>query len=491
MSIRHLTRPGLLPFMLLLYLAVQVPFLNADPHTDIAPTSRDAYTDEGLNTSQVINRVNHGHWVIDECDNLIKTPLFSLWLFPAYSLFGTSAAVGHMWLLLGCMLLLWAFSRKHGSLPWVAGVFLLLSLTQYHLFQYIRFTMGELSACFLVLVAAAYALRYGNGRSLWDLVWAGLFLWAAVFVKNQFGYVLLLLPVWALAAQLVNGRLWHRHTFTALLTACTVLLLGAAFYYVAWYLPVKDTYDYVMRDQASGRFIPRELLRELGTMQAKAFLRTPYMRYYAALCLLAAGVFVLNFFGSKNRNYRLLSLFSLAWAVLELHKFAMRAVPSRYLTPLLFAWGLFAAVQLVWAVKNALDKGTFARLVAGGFVSVALCVFVLQLVQLRKLYDERQFVIHETNLMLSKVDFGDRPAVGPWAPALARETGARVLPVWYGYFNDKDILRKLNPKVVVSEKNEDDSGGAFKNDGINLAALADSVKEVKVARYEILIYYLP
>lgn len=491
MFARYLTRRGLLPFMLLLYLAVQVPFLYADPHTDIAPTSRDAYTDEGLNTSQVINRVNHGHWVVDECDNLIKTPLFNLWLFPAYYTFGTSSAVGRVWLLAGCMLLLWAFSRKHGSLPWVAGVFLSVALTQYHLFQYIRFTMAELTACFLVLVALGYALRYGNGRRLWDLVWSGLFLWAAVFVKNQFGYVLALLPVWALAAQLVNGELWYRRTFAALFAAGSVLLLGAAFYYVAWYLPVKDTYDYVMRDQASGRFIPRELLRELGVMQAKEFLRTPYVRYYAAFCMLGLCVFTVNFFGSKNRNYRLLSLLSLAWAVLELHKFALRAVPSRYLTPLLFAWGVFAAVQLVWAVKNALDKGAFARLVAGGFVSAGLCVFVLQAVQLRKIYDERQFVIHETNRMLSGIEFGNRPVAGPWAPALARETGARVVPVWSGYFNDKDILHRLNPKIVATERDEGDSGGAFRNDGINLAELADSVKEVKVARYEILIYYLP
>lgn len=486
----YLNRWGLLPLLLLVFLAAQIPFLQADPHVDVAPTSRDAFTDEGLNTSQVINRVNHGEWVIDECDNLIKTPLFSLWLFPGYRLFGTSSFVGHLWVLLGCVALWGFFARRHPVLPWVMGVFLALGLLQYHLFQYSRFTMAEVTASSLVLVALGFALRFGQSRRWADWVWAGLFLWAAVFTKNQFGYVVLLLPVWGLTVQAVYGKLWSARTLAVL--GCSVLIgvAGAGLYYCVWYLPVKPTYDYVMANQASGRFIPISQISEM-VVQVKAFFVASYTRSYAWCMVLGGLLFLANFFGSKNKVYRLLSLLALVWAWVELHKFAMWFVPSRYLVSLLFAWGLFLSIQVVWAVKNALDKGWFARLGAGLALVAALFLFATHVYHWQRLYRERQFVMHETNLRLSKIDFGNRPVMGPWAPALARETGAKVIPVWYQYFNDKDLFQKHHPKVIVSEWDEGDSDGAYKKQGIDLVQLADSVHEVQVARFRLLIYYLP
>lgn len=485
-----LNRWGLLPGLLLLFLAAQIPFLQADPHVDIAPTSRDAFTDEGLNTSQVINRVNHGHWVVDECDNLIKTPLFSLWLFPGYSLFGTSGYVGHLWVLLGFVGLCWFFSRQNPVLPWVTGVFLVLAFTQYHLFQYSRFTMAEVTASSLVLVALGYALRFGQSRQWGDWVWTGLFLWAAVFCKNQFGYVLLLLPIWGLAVQWVNGNLWSKRTVAVLGASVLVLLAGAALYYGIWYLPVKNTYDYVMGNQASGRFIPFSQFSEM-VMQVKTFFLSSYTRVYAWFLLFSGLLFVVNVWVSKNRTYRLLGLLTLVWMLLELHKFTMWFVPSRYLVSLLFVGGLFASAQVVWVVKNALDYGLFARFWAGLAISGALLLFGNNLYYLYRLYHERQFVIHNTNLLLSKIDFGDRPVAGPWAPALARETGARVIPVWHNYFNDKDLLQKHNPKIIISEWDEGDSDHAYQKQGIHLPELADSAHEVQVARFRLLIYYLP
>lgn len=476
--------------LLLVFLAAQVPFLQADPHRDVAPTSRDAFTDEGLNTSQVINRVNHGRWGVNECDNLIKTPLFSLWLFPGYGMFGTSNYVGHLWVLLGVVALLWFFSRRHPVLPWVAGVFVLLGLTQYHLFQYSRFTMAEVTASALVLAGLGCALRFGQSRRPAHWVWAGVFLWAAVFTKNQFGYVLLLLPAWGLAVQWVYGKLWSRHTRVVLAHSVFILVGGALLYYCVWYLPVKPTYDYVMGNQASGRLVPLSQFSEM-VLQAKTFFVASYTRAYACYTVLAAGLLLFNFWLSKDKTYRLLSLLALLWAVFELHKFAMWFVPSRYLVPLLFAWGVFFSVQLVWAVQNALHRGPLARLLAGLALAGALALFVVNGYHGGRLYREREFVMHETNLLLSRIDFGGRPAMGPWAPALARETGARVLPVWHNYFNDKDVLQKYNPKVIVSEWDEGDSDGAYRKQGINLAQLADSTREVRVARFRLVIYYLP
>lgn len=487
---QYLTRWGFLPFLLLLFLAIQIPFLEADPHVNIAPTSRDAFTDEGLNTSQVINRVNHGQWKIDECDNLIKTPLFSLWLYPAYSLFGTSTFTGRCWVLCGCLLLLYFASRKHAYLPWILGVFILLSFTQFHLFQYLRFTMAEMTACCLVLVALAFSIQHVKANNIWDLVWSGLFLWAAVFVKNQFAYTLALLPLWLFCIQLLQKNLFSKRSLVLLACSIGVLLAGGLLYYFIWYLPTQATYDYVMADQAGGRFIPFSQFADMQS-QAEEYLFGPYTAWYVYFTLGSTLLCIVNFIISRDRILRTLSLLTFVWALIEIHKFAMLFVPARYLSALLFAWGLFAAVQLVWAIKNALDYRAVSKIMATISVIFFLALIIQQAALLKKTYNERQFVMRDTNRMLQSIPFGNRPVIGPWAPALARETGARVIPVWYNYFNDKNILENLHPKVVITEADEGDSGGAYKNNGIDLQAIADSSKQVKIARFDLMVYFLP
>ena len=55
--------------------SLTVPFLLADPDIDIS-SSRDANTDEGLNTCQIRNFVNHNDLTLQKSDNFVKTPLF-------------------------------------------------------------------------------------------------------------------------------------------------------------------------------------------------------------------------------------------------------------------------------------------------------------------------------------------------------------------------------------------------------------------------------
>lgn len=85
--------------LVLFFIAIQVPFLQSDP--DILFTDgRGANTDEGLNTCQIRNFVNHGVLTLDKSDNLIKTPFFSLLLCLPFKLFGTSLLVARLTVLL-------------------------------------------------------------------------------------------------------------------------------------------------------------------------------------------------------------------------------------------------------------------------------------------------------------------------------------------------------------------------------------------------------
>lgn len=476
---------------LLCFLAVQIPFLQADPHPEVSPYSRDAFTDEGLNTSQVTNKVNHGYFGVDECDNLIKTPLFSAWLYPAYKLFGTTILAGRTWVLLGCLFLLLWISRKERFPVEVLMLSLFTVFLQYHVFQYLHFTMAEASSTLLILAALVCILQYAKAPKVKFILGAAAFLWAAVFTKNQFAYALPLLPGWIVLVHLQQKTLFSAAAWKNLFISLGMLAFGALVYYLIWYLPVKETYDYVMADQADGRFIPLAELNPMATDHAREFLTGKYMRAFTWFCLASIPLFLVHVFTSSNKTYTTLSLLLLLWALFEVHKFAMWFVPSRYLVPVLISWGLFATVQFAWALQNALNGKVYTRLLFLFYSLFFLWTVATHLSAVNTLHQERSFAILETNRYLAKLNLKNRTVAGPWAPTLARESGAKVIPVWYGYFNDEFLMEKHNPRIIISEKGETDSGGAFEKRGIYLHERADSTREVNVAHYNLVIYFLP
>ncbi len=487
LQLKHLTG-----FMLLLILVLQVPFLQADPHKDISPDSRDAFTDEGLNTSQVTNKINHGYFGVHECDNLIKTPLFNAWIYPAYLVFGTKIVSGRFWMLLTVLGLIWLSVSISRELRIPILLFGGIFLTQYHLFQYLHFTMAEMSASALVLLALTLFFQYAKSRDLkWGLA-SALILWIVTGFKNQFAYTLLLLPAFMVILQLFDGRKYlsrnARH-FSAMLA---VWFAGGLIYYLFWYLPVKETYDYVMSDQAGNRFIPRAQWSTVAWEQTKKFFGRDESKWMALSMLISLLLSAFNYGVSKNRKRLLLSLFLLIWALAECHKLTMWFVPSRYLSPLLFAWGLFASLQLSWALENAFIRGQkmvmVAAVSAGAFFLFTAAHHTGDVI---RLFRERSFAIRDINHALKKERIQNRVAAGPWAPTLARESGAKVIPVWDGYFNYENTFERFYPKVVIAEWDEADSGGAFRNQGISLKEKADSVSEVQVGHYRLMIYFFP
>lgn len=482
----------LVALSLLLILGMQVPFLEADPHKDISPHSRDAFTDEGLNTSQVTNKLNYGYFGLNECDNLIKTPLFNAWIYPIYGIFGTRILVGRLWMLLTVLGLLflsaWAFRPFQGAVLLFTSVF----LTQYHLFQYIHFTMAEMTASALVLCSLAFFMRYAVDQNFKYGTASVAALWMAVACKNQFAYVLFLLPVNISVAVLLSGKNKRPLLLRQIGGIMGVWLAGGLTYFLFWYLPVKETYDYVMADQANNRFIPRAQWTTIAWEQTKEFFDRKENVWIFRAFATGLVLFPINCFFSRNRERLLLSLILLAWALAEFHKLTMWFVPSRYLSPLLFSWGIFASLQFVWAVEYAIARGK--RMYAWPAILAGIIFLVTGLYHMGSvlsLYENRTFAIRDINRALKNESLENRVAAGPWSPTLARESGAKVIPVWDGYFNHHKTFDRFYPKVVIAEWDEADSGGAFRKQGISLKERADSISEVQVGNYRLLIYFFP
>ena len=102
----------------------------------------------------------------------------------------------------------------------------------------------------------------------------------------------------------------------------------------------------------------------------------------------------------------------------------------------------------------------------------------------------RDYKIRDTNRYLAKtIEPGDT-ALGAWAPSLTWDCKARAIPVWNNFLNFKDPIGNYNPRIIISEIDEQDSEQAYKSQGIHLDELSDSTKTIKIGQWEVCIYYL-
>ncbi|MGB3076573.1 MAG: hypothetical protein WBB36_14695, partial [Chitinophagales bacterium] len=193
MNDKLMLRLGLL--LLSVVLLLHLPFLGADPDIHLS-SSRDAFTDEGLNTSQLRNYINHGKLDFMECDNLIKTPLFNLALYIPLQLFGTHLTVARITILLIVFgFIFFLLSNLH-----FRPVIIIMSLTtmlQYYVFQYAHFSLSEMLSTVFILSGIFYIFLFvaNNCRQQMHLFLSSFYIALAYYSKIQFVYIISLIPL--------------------------------------------------------------------------------------------------------------------------------------------------------------------------------------------------------------------------------------------------------------------------------------------------------
>ena len=154
------------PIIVVVLLALlHSPFILSDPDSEVSTRSRGAWTDEGLNTIQVRNFVNHGYLSMDECDNLIKTPYFGFILVPFYSLLGTHIWVGRM-LVMACILVVLFLLLKKSETRFFGTVLAIIALLQFHVFHYSHYSMAEMLGVAWILLGI-YLIWYAQQKDHW------------------------------------------------------------------------------------------------------------------------------------------------------------------------------------------------------------------------------------------------------------------------------------------------------------------------------------
>lgn len=466
----------------LLLLVMHLPFLLSDPDPTVTVMSRGPWTDEGLNTSQVRNFVNHGTLDMAECDNLIKTPFFGFVLVPFYALFGTHIVVGRAVVLLSVLLVLWLLLAYRPTRSF-AIAFAFLGLMQFHVFHYTHYSLAEMmGVAWILLGIFLLRLAHAHEQKGWHVA-ASVAFGLAFLSKVTFAYALLL-PFIARYFLFLSERTKGRDSIhgwladTAIITGVTGFF--AATFYFSWYRVHREVFDLVRADQGGGRF-------DLSTAWQRVqfnwenFISVEGFAPFAVLLVLAFIMVVRT--AGRGRGDRAMLFGLLAWLLLEGHRLLLVNPPSRYLIPLFAAMLAFTAFGITqW--KGADTRRGFAILFIIGFS-------VYNLSHYRDSLKRRAFVTKEVSDYLAAHDLRDGTVLGVWGTGLAASSGAKVLPVWNGFMNYEAPIATHRPRVIIAEDTEADSGEAFRSRGIDLHAISDSVRTYDLWRYRVNVFWVP
>ena len=483
----------ILPALLLILVFVShLPFLEADPDINIS-FSRGPFTDEGLNTIQIRNYVNHGYLDLSECDNLLKTPLFNLYLLPVFSLFGTSLLTGRLAILglfIGILMLL-SRNRYFGTVL----VFLtLISFMQFEVFQFSHFCLAEMMAGMFIISGIYFFYRYAvsgqiNKSRIRFIILSGIMFSLAYYVKVQFIYIWPLLIIALLIFSLLTKKCIPKKD----LRISVMMLAGILILYlVAWYLPNKTAYDHMMKYQ-SGTLTLGHKTWEYVNFNLDYFIfsgKTAILAWAFVMALVTGIIFL---FRSAGNGFTPLFTGSLTWVILELHKLTMVYFPTRYQVSLYLAMGLVIAVVMTEALRlsESFGKKSWKRYgLRSGVLIITLLLIIINAVAWFDSLKAREYNIRNTNQYLAEHIGEQETIIGSWTPALNWDCKARAFPVWDEFLNYKDPVNTYHPRIVVSEPDEEDSNQAYLHQGIDLLALSDSTRTVRLGQWDLVIYWI-
>jgi hypothetical protein len=483
------SQTGFLILLGLLFLS-HLLFIEADPDRNMS-VGRGPFTDEGLNTIQVRNWVNHGELNLAECDNLLKTPMLGFPLAVTYTIFGASHVVSRLHVLILVFLaLLWiGLDRKRSPMM---IIFLSVTMMLYQVFQSSHFSMGEMLSVGAVLLSIHFLARSSDmqlskrSRNKQALL-AGIFLSLSYFIKIQFIYLIILLPLVLIFYWLTSDSFVRKMIPRQGIIISATLLIFLFLYLFAWYLPNREAYDFIMAHQ-SGEFVLSDKIWGYIHFNLGYHFFKGWMLWFCILfaVLFVSGIIILK--KKQSGHYKILFISSLVWFFLELHKMAMVYLPTRYQVSLLVSMGLLMSIVLneLLVISAIRWKLPFKLAV----ISVIFFLVAINLYNYTDSLQHRKFAIKEANKYLARHTSEGQVVLGAWAPSLTWESKSKAIPVWNNFLNYKDPVVAYHPEVIIAETDEQDSEQAWSGQGIMLKELADSSRTVEIGQWKINIYWM-
>ena len=459
------------------YILSQLPFLTADADLSMA-SGRGSWTDEGLNTCQIRNLVNHGHFNLLDCDNFLKTPFFSLFLFPFFKLFGISMLGARLITVLFCTALLLVFFLRKITL-FIGIVFVITTMMLFPIHQYSHLCLAEMYSSMLIVVSAlVYSFYYTENRYL-PLVILFALLFFSVLFKIQFVYVLTIPLLIKMADYFLNRSIANRNQLIAASIILICIVVGIVF---IWYIPFKEAWLQIAKQQSGGFSIETITFDLIWENLKLIFLSQRYLMFTV--------FFIFSFFTAIKhilkkqhpKEYLTLLIVSFCWFVVELHKLGFTYLPIRYLISFYLSMGFLMSVVMGYYLSQA---KIIHRSIA---ISCLLALFLINSYFYKQAFFSRSYTVKNMNSYFQKLTSEHDVVIGSWAPSFTWETKCYSFPIWTNFLGERDIIKYYHPNFIVSEYNQEDSGFAYEKNGINLDDFCDSLTQAKVALWNLNIY---
>ena len=365
------------------------------------------------------------------------------------------------------------------------------TLLQYFIFQYSHFSLSEIPAVTCAFAGIYFLFRHFSHQQTWaakrsgNILAASFFFSAAYYFKIQFIYLMAIVPLSLIILDYKNLNTIKKMVApNYFLMANLAVLFFAALYFVAWYLPFKSTFDFVLADESAGKFASLTGLPATTAFNIIHSLFSAQAWWFNTLVIIcfALGIFIYR--KGSNRNFRILFVLSTLWVIVECSKLTMLYLPSRYLVGYYFAAGFMCSVVV-------LELHAQKQLVGRTGLAIMLLFVTANGIQYAQVFERRAFSIQAiNNYFSSAIKNSSRPVMGPWSPSSTWDCRARCIPVWKNFMNDKDLFNRFHPQAIISEPNESESNGAYSSQGIDLKQLSDSSRNFHLGRWEVTVYWM-
>jgi hypothetical protein len=470
--------------MCLAALSTQLYLLNSDPVPNISQ-SVGAYVDEGLNTCQARNYVNFGRWGFEECDNLVKSPLYNGYLAAVFKTFGATRTVARLSILVPSFLflILIVFLLEQ---PLFGILLVLFQSLQLHLFQYQHLALVEslANACIpLILFMLLKTAEANTRRRITLFTMACGLTFSMVFLKVQYAYLLplpILFGLGALFMQRANRGSWFK---TLLIGFLVYIVLGFSFYGL-WVLPHQEFIEMLRLQQGSDRFPEIQYAWNTFLENGQLLLWKDGLLVFQLAFLISLFGLAFTFRGFSTQQMVLIILSAL-WLLLELHKAFILWLPTRYALSLLAAQAWFMALVYV----NLF--GSERKLMKIGSLIVCLLLGGTHLLKLFEVGKNAQWKAQTIIERTAAQDFQGQKAIGVWSTTLVWNETVYLLPVWKDFLNDvEDPVKAYKPALLIGHQPDFSEKGVFPKEKLALSKRSRKVYKHTYGPFEIELFYL-
>jgi hypothetical protein len=457
------------------FILSHVPFLSSDSDSSIATGSRGAWTDEGLNTCQIRNFVTHNHFDLLDCDNFLKTPLFSVTLYPFFKIFGISMVGARLITVFFISVLLLLFIQRLSTI-WIGLFLIFTTLMFFPIHQYSHLCLAEIYSSMIIAVSLLY-YSYSRITNKWlNLLILYTLLFIAVLFKIQFAYILAIPIMLKSLEYLIDKSVHNKNQLLISGGFLIVIILGMI---GIWYLQFEKEWEKIIAIHSTHFSIHNISIESIWSKVKDNFL-SPKFVLFTSFFFVALILSIRQLYENKlTKECRTLLVLSLIWVLIEFHKLSFSYLPIRYLISFYLSMGFLISIvfgnYMTHRIKSYKYIARFSLIILLTFNCYS---------NIHAFYN-RTFVMHELNNYFQNITKEDDVIIGTWASAFTWNTRCLSFPIWTDFLHGRNILHYYQPNFIVYEDEEKDSGYAYKNNNISLDSISIPLKKTRVAFWNI------